>query len=218
MLQAVLFDLDGTLLDTAPDFAKVLNLMRRRRQQADIPYADVRATVSDGARALVTLAFGLEEGDTGFEELREELLELYSEHLADESRLFPGMDRVLTTLEARGIHWGIVTNKPHDYTAPLLQRLQLDTRCGVAICPDHVENRKPNPESIYLACQRLGCDAEHTVYVGDHRRDIEAGRNAGTTTVACNYGYIHADDPPASWQPDYVIDRADQLLDILESL
>lgn len=218
MIKAVLFDLDGTLLDTAPDFATVLNIMRRNRDQAPIPYAAIRATVSDGARALVQLGFGLHEGENGFEELRAELLDLYSRHLADETRLFPGMAETLADIENRGLQWGIVTNKPSAYALPLLEKLSLAGRSAVTVCPDHVRHRKPDPESIHFACETLGCGADQVIYVGDHRRDIETGRNAGAATVACNWGYVHDEDPPAGWLADFTIDRAEQLIDILESL
>lgn len=214
-LRAVLFDLDGTLIDTAPDFALVLNRMRTRRQFAPLPYQAVRQVVSDGARALVTLGFGVSEGEAGFEPLREELLALYSQHLAEQSTLFAGMDEVLRSLEQQGTAWGIVTNKPVLYARPLLQALGLAERCATLICPDHVAQRKPNPEGLQLACQQIGCDIEQALYVGDHRRDIEAGKNAGMATVACAYGYIHDSDDPAQWGADQVIEHAGELLEWL---
>ncbi len=218
MIQAVLFDLDGTLIDTAPDFARVLNGMRRRRSLSDIPYERVHATVSEGARALIELGFELREGEEGFEPLRQELLDDYLQQLSVESRLYTGMNEVLEWLEVRNISWGIVTNKPSLYAEPLIRDLQLDRRCKSLVCPDHVRQRKPHAEPILLACNQLGADAESSVYVGDHRRDIEAGKNAGSTTIACSYGYIHKDDPADSWNADYTVQQSIDIIQILEQL
>lgn len=218
MISALLFDLDGTLIDTAPDFALVLNGMRRRRQLSDIPFEDIHATVSDGARALVELGFNLTEGEEGFEALRQELLDDYLQNLSQQSRLYPGMADVLSWAESRDVPWGIVTNKPARYAEPLLRDLKLAERCASLVCPDHVKQRKPHPEPILLACAQMSANAATAVYVGDHRRDIEAGKNAGSTTVACAYGYIHLGDPAPSWGADYTIETASELVPILETL
>ncbi len=218
MIQAVLFDLDGTLIDTAPDFARVLNGMRRRRSLPDIAYERVHATVSEGARALIELGFELREGEEGFEPLRQELLDDYLQQLSVESRLYTGMNDVLEWLEVRNISWGIVTNKPSLYAEPLIRDLQLDGRCKSLVCPDHVRQRKPHAEPILLACSQLGADATSSVYVGDHRRDIEAGKNAGSTTIACSYGYINKDDPADSWNADYTVQQSIDIIQILEQL
>lgn len=217
-LAAVLFDLDGTLIDTAPDFAAVLNGMRRRHDLEEISFQRIHETVSDGARALVELGFGLREGEPGFEALRQELLTDYAAQLSVHSRLYPGMDAVLDWLDSRDLPWGIVTNKPVLYSAPLLRDLRLDQRCGSLICPDHVTHRKPHAEPILMACAQLGASAADSVYVGDHRRDIEAGNNAGATTVACHYGYIHASDPVVDWKADYSIEQPLDLISLLEQL
>lgn len=218
MISALLFDLDGTLIDTAPDFALVLNGMRRRRQLSDITFEDIHATVSDGARALVQLGFKLNEGDEGFEALRQELLDDYLQNLSQQSRLYPDMEDVLSWAESRDIPWGIVTNKPARYAEPLLRDLKLAERCASLVCPDHVKQRKPHPEPILLACAQMNANATTAVYVGDHRRDIEAGKNAGSTTVACSYGYIHPGDPAQRWGADYTIETASELVPILETL
>lgn len=214
-LQAVLFDLDGTLIDTAQDFATVLNRMRSDRDLEALPFPAVRAVVSDGARALVTLGFGVAEGENGFEALREELLALYEHHLADQSALFPGMDEVLEWLERQQLMWGIVTNKPVRYAAPLVEALGLADRCRALICPDHVQQRKPDPEGLLMACRQFGCDPATTIYVGDHRRDIEAGRHAGMLTVGCSYGYLQDPLEFDLWGADLVITHARELIDWL---
>lgn len=216
--RALLFDLDGTLLDTAPDFEAVLNAMRADRNLPPLPAARVRETVSDGARALVTLGFGLAEDDAGFEVLRQELLARYADHLAVHTRLFPGMDGVLDALDARGLHWGIVTNKPSLYAAPLVDALGLASRCRALICPDHVRQRKPDPEGLLLACRQIGIEPTRALYAGDHRRDIEAGRNAGMRTIACAYGYVHQDEPATQWAADWTVQEAREILSVLGEL
>lgn len=213
-LQAILFDLDGTLLDTAPDFVFVVNTLLERHGRAPLPYAQIRQTVSDGARGMVHGAFGCGDGDPEFEPLRRELLALYSTHLADRSRLFDGMESVLQFLEMRNIPWGVVTNKPSVYAVPLMRALQLERRCAALVCPDHVRNRKPDPEPLLLACSRIDCEPRATLYVGDHRRDIEAGHNAGMQTIACAFGYVHSDDPCETWGADYVVKHARDILSV----
>lgn len=216
-LRVVLFDLDGTLIDTAPDFAFVIDVMRKRRQLESVPYAKVLQTVSDGSRGLVQMAFGASEDSAEFEALRQELLALYGQHLADNSRLYPGMEDVLRDIESRGQRWGVVTNKPLLYAAPLLRALNLHERCGALICPDHVKERKPHPESLELACRQLQCATADAIFLGDHHRDIEAGRNANMPTVACAYGYVHPDDPCTQWRADYIVASAHELLPLLRS-
>lgn len=214
---AVLFDLDGTLLDTAPDFAAVLNRQLAAHGRSPLSYDTIRSAVSQGARAVVALGFGdryaLDSID--FEGIRQEFLNSYLQHLADETRLFPGMDTLLTTLEARGIPWGIVTNKPSLYTTPLLAALKLDSRCKVTICPDMVTHTKPHPEPMLKAASLLGITPERCVYVGDHVRDIEAGHQAGMTTVAVSYGYIQEGDNPADWNADHLVDTVFELSQLL---
>jgi 2-phosphoglycolate phosphatase len=218
MLKAVLFDLDGTLLDTAVDFTAVLNAMLSERELAPQSYDKVRKRVSDGARAVVSLGFQQQEGDAGFQALLDEFLDRYLAQLAVSTTLFPGMSEVLTHIESLGMKWGIVTNKPARFTEPLLAAMGLDQRCATAICPDHVTNRKPHPEPIYLACKEIDCLPAHTIYVGDHRRDLDAGRNASMRTVACAYGYVSAGDSAESWAADYLVAQALDLIPLINQL
>ncbi len=211
MFKAVLFDLDGTLLDTAADFTRVLNDLLTEHQRPLQGYQAVRECVSSGARAVVSLGFNLDPDSEEFAALLNEFLDRYAASLSEQTTLFPGMDQQLRNLEERGIAWGIVTNKPSRFTEPLLRQLQLDKRCATTICPDHVSNRKPHPEPIYLACKQLDIRPADAVYVGDHRRDIDAGRNAGMKTIACRYGYISAGEDIADWRADAIIDHAEQL-------
>ena len=218
MLKAVLFDLDGTLLDTAVDFTAVLNAMLSERELAPQSYDEVRKRVSDGARAVVSLGFQQQEGEAGFQALLDEFLDRYLVQLAVSTTLFPGMSEVLTHIESLGMKWGIVTNKPARFTEPLLAAMDLDQRCATAICPDHVTNRKPHPEPIYLACKEINCLPAHTIYVGDHRRDIDAGRNASMRTVACAYGYVSTGDSAESWAADYLVTQALDLIPLINQL
>ncbi len=217
-IQAVLFDLDGTLFDTAPDFVAVVNRLRHEDGLPALGESLIRAQVSNGARALVTLAYELEEGEPGFAELRQRLLDAYRSHLAVHTCTFPGIDRLLETLEARAIPWGIVTNKPSTYTDPLLDGLGYRSRCAAVVCPDHVSRTKPDPEPLLLACSQLEIDPRHCIYIGDHQRDIDAGRAAGMLTAACAYGYIDPASPPDSWQADYIAQEASDLLDWFNAL
>jgi 2-phosphoglycolate phosphatase len=215
----VLFDLDGTLLDTAPDFCAVLHTMTQEMDQAPVPESGVRQTVSNGARALVEMAFGIRPGEARFEPLLQRLLTLYAQQIeASRSALYPGMDELLRYLEAQRIPWGVVTNKALKFSAPLLEAMALHARCSVLICPDHVSRSKPDPEPLLLACQRLGRQPAAGVYVGDHERDISAGRAAGMYTVAAAYGYLAADDPAQRWGADLIIDEAQALTRWLQTL
>ena len=203
-IKAVVFDLDGTLLDTAPDFVFVLNRLRGEEGLPDLDETRIRNTVSDGARALITLGFDLREGEPDFERLRLRLLELYIRHLAVKSALFPGMAELLLQLQNEHLGWGIATNKPERFTLPLLAALNLAPGC--TICPDHVAEPKPHPESLQRAAGQLGCEPGQIIYVGDHLRDIECGRQAGCITVAAAYGYIKDGDNVDTWQADHRVD------------
>lgn len=215
MIKAVLFDLDGTLIDTAPDFVSVLNRLLAEDGRPTLSEALIRSEVSNGARAMVRLGFGIGPGEPGFDDQLKRFLDRYADHLAEDTCLFSGMDQVLAQLEAQHMPWGIVTNKPERFTTPVLAGLGLAERTGPVICPDHVRERKPDPEGLLLAAAQLGLAPQHCVYVGDHLRDIEAGRRAGMVTVGARYGYISADDDPQHWHADHYIDTPEQLLALL---
>lgn len=210
-VKSVLFDLDGTLLDTAPDFIEVVTRLRLEHDLEPMPDDIVRAQVSNGARALVTLALGFQEEDSAFPAKRQRLLDIYQEVLGDHTILFPGLSELLIDLEARGIPWGIVTNKPAYLTESLLARLKLQPAPATVICPDHVTHTKPHPEPMLLACEEIGCAAEETIYVGDHLRDIQAGLAAGMTTIAAAYGYLEPADKVANWQAHHVAQDSQDL-------
>lgn len=215
-LEAVFFDLDGTLVDTAPDFVVLLNRMLREAGRPELDADRIRRQVSNGAGALVTLGFGMERGEPGFDDHLQELLTLYADHLDVETRLFPGMAEVLEQLREQRIPWGVVTNKPERFTRGILEGLGLMPSVSAIVCPDHVTLRKPDPEPMLLACHQAGVsDPEHCIYVGDHIRDVEAGRRAGMTTVACSFGYIAEDDDPREWGADYLIGHALELVPLI---
>jgi len=218
-IECVLFDLDGTLIDTAPDFVKVMERLCDENDKPRVTQQQIFQTVSDGARALVKLAFSIDEDDPDFQRLNEQLLSIYDEQLnATSSQLYPGMDDLLGKLEANNIPWGIVTNKPAQYAEKLLQQLQLSERCGCLICPDHVSERKPHPEPIFAACQRLGCGTERTVYMGDHIRDIQAAKNADVIAVAAAYGYLSEDARVEEWYADFIVQESQQTESLLTML
>jgi phosphoglycolate phosphatase len=213
--QAVLFDLDGTLADTARDLAYALNQTLLHFAQPALPFEHIRPVVSHGGIALIRLGFGIQPDDTGFEERRQFLLDVYKDNLCRETVLFPGMAGVLSGLESNRLPWGIVTNKPSWLTDPLISAMQLDRRAGCVISGDTCANRKPHPEPILHACGLLDRDPGRTWYIGDAGRDMEAGRAAGCITVGALYGYLHPDDPPDAWQSDLTVDSPEQLLELL---
>jgi phosphoglycolate phosphatase len=216
-LKAVLFDLDGTLLDTGPEFYHIALQLLEQHDIAPLDYAEFRESVSDGARGMVKTAFRIEEADPRFELLRQEFLALYAQQLASRTELFAGMNDVLDFIESHGMNWGIVTNKPNAFAEPLLQKLNLFERCAVLVCPDHVSERKPNPEGLYLACDKIGCSIDEAIYIGDHRRDIDSAQNARMTSVACSFGYVHADDLCENWNADFIVHDALQIISILQN-
>ena len=198
-LKAVVFDLDGTLLDTAPEFIRVVQALRAEHGLPPTDSAQVRATVSDGARAMVSLALGIAEEDPEFEARRQRFLAIYAEELGSATTPYEGIGELIGALHQAGIAWGISTNKPSYLAEPLLARVALTPAHQSLVCPDHVSRPKPDPEPLLLNCTQLACNPAEVIYIGDHRRDIDAGRAAGMYTIAAGYGYVHADDDPAAW-------------------
>ncbi|MBK8186256.1 MAG: HAD-IA family hydrolase [Cellvibrio sp.] len=215
-IRAVIFDLDGTLLDTAPDFVLVVNKLLHQYDQPALDADLIRSQVSNGAKALVKLAFAMEEDDPEFEIRRLQLLDLYLQHIADYTRPFTGIENLIQTLEQHQIAWGIATNKPARYTNPLMQALNMQPAPFSVICPDHVTHVKPDPESLLLASKQLHCSTDQIIYVGDHLRDIECGKRAGSITIAAAYGYIDANDSPESWNADYLVNSAEDIWPIVQ--
>jgi 2-phosphoglycolate phosphatase len=214
-IRAVLFDLDGTLLDTAPDLIRVLNQVRREQHRDPLPYAIVRTQVSHGSSGLIRLGFPDLSGHA-LETLRLRLLELYGQQLAVGTQLFEGCRQVLDTLKVRGLPWGIVTNKPGFLTDPLLVELGLHGEAGSVVSGDTLPQRKPHPAPLLLAASHLAVQPGHCLYVGDAERDVQAARAAGMPVLVARYGYLGPADDPESWQPDALIDNPVQIIDWLD--
>lgn len=215
MTKAVLFDLDGTLVDTAPDLGYALNLQRGLHGLAPLPDDVIRPQASHGARGLLMLGFGIGHEDSGFSPMRQEFLQLYADNLCKHSRLFDGMDELLTELEARKLPWGVVTNKPASFTEPLLSILDLADRAACIVSGDTCPEPKPHPGPLLHASVLIGIAPEHCLYVGDAERDVEAARNAGMPCVVANYGYLGEADDPHSWGADGFIQQPQELIKFL---
>jgi phosphoglycolate phosphatase len=208
----VLFDLDGTLLDTAPDLAAALNRLRGERGIDPLPVERIRPTVSRGSPGMLDVCFGLTPDDSLYAELNQRFLALYREAIAVETTLFPGMADVLTYLETRAIRWGVVTNKPGWLTEPLLKTLYLWPRAACVVSGDTLDKRKPDPEPLLYACERLGAAPERSLYVGDAERDMLAGSRAGMRTLVAGFGYLGAEDRPEEWGADGLLGQPGDLI------
>jgi 2-phosphoglycolate phosphatase len=216
-VRTVLFDLDGTLADTAPDLGDALNRMLVNAHRAALPQGTIRPEASHGTTGLLRLGFGIGPDDPRFEPLRRQFLELYQERLYVHTRLFPGVDALLAGLYTRGLRWGIVTNKPGFLTEPLVERLGLLNAAVCVVSGDTTTNRKPHPEPLLHACTLAGCTPPQCLYVGDAERDIQAGRAAGMLTLAARFGYIRAHENPLEWGADGTIDAPLEILDWLDA-
>lgn len=215
-LRAVLFDMDGTLLDTAPDFIAICQAMLAERGLPAVDPQLIRDVVSGGARAMVAATFALSPEAPQFEALRLEFLERYQVGCAVHSHLYEGMTELLDDIEKANLLWGVVTNKPLRFAEPIMQQLGLAERSALLICPDHVTHSKPHPEPLILACRMLDLEPASVLFVGDDLRDIESGRDAGTRTAAVRYGYIHPHDNPSHWGADVVVEHPLDLRRVLD--
>jgi len=213
-LRGVLLDLDGTLLDTAPDMAEALNRLLVDEGLQELPFERIRPHVSHGAPRLLRLAFG-EPELTRYQDLRRRFLDFYRAGLAEHTRMFDGFEGVLNALEAAGLRWGIVTNKPGWLTLPLLEELGLAARSGCIVSGDTLAERKPHPMPLLHAAALLGLAPQECVYVGDAERDVQAARNAGMIPLVAGFGYFDAGEDPAAWHPDAVFGRPADLLEWL---
>ncbi|AKU22098.1 HAD family hydrolase [Massilia sp. NR 4-1] len=213
--RAILFDLDGTLADTAPDLAAAINLLRSKRGLAPTPYDVLRPTASAGARGMIGASFGLAPGDAGFEELRVGFLANYEAAIAVHSTLFPGVSELLDGIQSAGLSWGIVTNKAARFTEPLVPLIGLH-QAGCVVSGDTTAHAKPHPAPLLEAAARLQLAPEQCWYVGDDLRDIQAGRAAGMATVACQWGYCGASEP-SSWGADHLLPTPDALLALIRA-
>jgi phosphoglycolate phosphatase len=214
-VRAVLFDLDGTLADTAGDLAAAVNRVRADRGLKALPLDALRPHASHGARGLLGASFGVTKDSPDFEALRDAFLDYYAAALCEHTKLFAGADAVLSEIERRRLRWGIVTNKASRFTLPLLERLALAPRAGAIICGDTTAQTKPHPAPLIAAAAALSLATTDCVYVGDAERDITAGQAAGMKTLVALYGYLGADDSPEAWPADGWIDSLPGLLEWL---
>ena len=211
--RAVLFDLDGTLADTAPDLANAVNKMRQDRGLPLTPYELLRPMASAGARGLIEVAFGIQPGDADFEPMRTEFLANYEAQIADQTVLFEDVVALLAKIESNDQHWGIVTNKPLRYTDVLLPLIGLD-HAACSISGDTTPHAKPHPEPLFEAARRLQLAPEQCWYVGDDLRDIQAGKAAGMPTIAAGWGYCGMSEP-TNWDADFIAGSPREIIELL---
>ena len=213
--QAILFDLDGTLVDTAPDLGLALNLLRAHHGLPPLPAEEIRPHASHGARGLLKIGFGLDVGHAGFETYRSDFLQLYAENLCRESRPFEGIPELLDALEARRVPWGVVTNKPARFTEPLLSLLGLADRAATVVSGDTCPQPKPHPAPMHHAAEELGLTTAACLYVGDAERDVEAATAAGMQAIVALWGYLAGHDRPQDWNALACVANPAELLNFL---
>ncbi|HEY6898017.1 MAG TPA: HAD-IA family hydrolase [Rhodocyclaceae bacterium] len=218
MIRAVLFDLDGTLADTAPDLGGALNRLLEEEGRAVLPHEALRPHVSGGARALLRAGFGLSPDDARYPAMQQRFLAHYEAHICVGTRLFPGMAEVLEQLDNLGLPWGIVTNKIARYTLPVVAGLGLAERSACVVSGDSAARPKPAPDSLLLACQQAGVTPGEAIYVGDDLRDIQAGKAAGMGTIAAAWGYLGDGPDIAEWNGDHIIQRPQEILALLDEI
>lgn len=217
MFEAVLFDLDGTLADTAPDLAGATNILLREEGRPEQSLETLRPYVSQGVRGLLKAGFGLDSAAADYERLSQRFLDVYAARICAASQLFAGIPELLDELENIGLPWGIVTNKRMRFTDPLVELLALSPRTHCVVSGDTTAEAKPSPLPILHACKLLNCTPGRTLYVGDDLRDIQAGRAAGCQTVAVSYGYLGHSGPLETWGADLIIDHPAELATFLAS-
>ncbi|MCC7081584.1 MAG: HAD-IA family hydrolase [Burkholderiales bacterium] len=214
-IRAVLFDLDGTFADTAHDLGYALNVMREARGRPPLPIEELRTVASSGARGLLGLGFGLAPDAPEYDALAQEFLDLYERNLCRGTCLFPGVADLLAAIEARSLPWGIVTNKAERFALPLMRLLGLDARAGCVVCGDSTPYRKPHPQPLLAAAERLRVAPSACIYLGDDERDMLAGRAAGMRVAVAEYGYLGNGTPASAWAADYRVHHPLELLSCL---
>lgn len=214
MIHTVLFDLDGTLIDTAPDLGYALNIQLAKHGKATLSDAVIRPFASHGSRGLIGLGFGITPADASFLALREEYLSIYESVFLRSPNFLEGIEELLQALENKAIKWGIVTNKPRRFTQPLIKSMHLDKRAACIISGDDAPEPKPSPATLLMACEQINVKPENCIYVGDAERDIQAGRAAGMQTAVALFGYIDVTDQPQDWGADRMLQKPIDLLDL----
>lgn len=211
----ILFDLDGTLVDTAPDLGYALNLQRERHGLAHMPMEAIRPFASHGSKGLLNIGFGLNPEDETFEAMRVEYLDLYDQVFTRSPVLFDGVDELLSSLQKHDVKWGVVTNKPRRFAAPLIESMQLNMPMACLVCGDDAALPKPAPDTLFMACEQSLVNPEYCWYVGDAERDIVAGNAAGMKTVIAMWGYIDTTDKPTTWGADFAIHHPSELIALM---
>ncbi|MDB5895618.1 MAG: phosphoglycolate phosphatase [Rhodoferax sp.] len=214
-IDAVLFDLDGTLIDSAPDLGAAVDRMRTARGLASLPLSHYRHMAGAGARGMLGIAFDIQPGHPDFEAMREEFFQNYEACMTERTSAFDGVPQLIAELEARLIPWGVVTNKAERFSLPLTRAMPLFATAGTVVCGDTTPFAKPHPEPLLEAARRMGVDPLRCVYVGDDERDIVAGRAAGMFTVAATYGYLGQKSETAAWGAHAAIDSPQGLFAVL---
>ena len=217
MINTILFDLDGTLVDTAPDLGHALNLQLNRHGKSVLSDAAVRPFASHGSRGLLGLGFGITPTDDNFIAMRDEYLSIYDTVFTRSPVLLPGMAELLQAIESKGLKWGIVTNKPRRFTQPLVKSMGLDKRAACVVSGDDAPQPKPSPATLLLACEEVDAKPENCIYLGDAERDILAGKSAGMKAVVALYGYIDVTDKPYEWGADALIEKPMDLLNLIDA-
>ena len=214
---AVLFDLDGTLIDTSPEFVAIGLQLRQAAGLPAIAPEAIRRSVSDGAIGMVAAALEMATTDPTFEQWRQRFLNDYEKGLGQHSEPYPGLRALVSALGVSGIKWGVVTNKLSRFAHPLMEKMAFDPPANIVITPDDVSHPKPHPEALILACKRLNCPPDRSVFVGDHRRDIEAGNAAGCTTIAAAYGYLADGESATAWEANAIAHSSLELSQMIEN-
>lgn len=213
LFKAVLFDLDGTLVDTAPDLGFALNALLQEHQRPTLDYARIRPVASHGSAGLLKLGFGITSVHPAFKSMQERFLQLYADNISRESTLFPGMQTVLDDLSDSDIQWGIVTNKPSFLTDPLVQDLGLIEHAACVISGDTTAHSKPHPDPLLKACELMTLTPADCIYVGDAERDVQASHAANMRCVVAKYGYLSEEDQPQNWHADCLINHPHEILE-----
>ena len=217
MINTILFDLDGTLVDTAPDLGHALNLQLNRHGINALSDAAIRPFASHGSRGLLSLGFGITPQHDSFIAMRDEYLSIYDTVFTRSPVLLDGIAELLQAIENAGLKWGIVTNKPRRFTQPLVKSMDLDRRAACVVSGDDAPQPKPSPATLLMACKEVGVKPESCVYLGDAERDIQAGKAAGMKAVVALFGYIDVTDKPSEWGADALIDKPMDLLKLIST-
>lgn len=214
-MTTVLFDLDGTLVDTAPDLGHALNLQLQKHGKPTLTDAEIRPFASHGSKGLLGLGFGITPENADFIAMRDEYLDTYESVLTRSPALFDGMQAALDAIVEKGFKWGIVTNKPGRFTVPLVRSMGLSQRAACVISGDDAPKPKPDPATLLLACKKAQVEPADCLYIGDAERDIQAGKAAGMKTVVAMYGYIDESDRPLEWGADFLINSPSEITDLI---